>query len=703
MTLIRITPILALLFTIAACTSPLKKVAPPSLPEPLRPAILEKDDSTTLQASETFQSSELPKTRFKFTPSTLPRQSAIAALDESAHTPHFVTQAPITVNVDGLPLPAFINEIFGSLLGLSFEIEPQIQNKRELVTLRVSDPQSPAQIYRLAIQVLNNYQIATVWQGDLIRFVMAVGDPTEIPSLILEGLTLPHVPTSHRPVIQFVPLKVVKNAQVGKWIAQAFKGHKLTVQEDAERNAIILIGTPHLVRQAVKAIRVLDQPLMRGRYSLRIEPAFLTAEVLAQQLIKVLNAYGYAASSNANEGSIIILPISESNIVIAFSTDPKILTYIQEWADELDQVNLQQTESDKLGLYLYPVKNTTAEIIAGILNNLLSSFDLSSEKQLIQEKATKKGQTQKTSNIKKNKNLKLVVDSHRNVLLFTGTGEEWTRLLPILKEMDKPPKQVLIEVTIADITLSKKDERGVEWTLNKANLGGLNGTLGTMGLGAGSNGLTYALSSAANVRAILNVFTNSSRATILSTPRLMVRSGSSASINVGTEIPTLSSTTQGVGSGGIGNNLIPVQQVSYRSTGVSLSITPIVYAGRRIDLQVSQQVSQAQENTTSAISSPMIMNRQIDTQLSLSDGHTILLGGMISNNRSDGWDGIPILSDLPIIGQLFRVDKTTVDRTELVIMITPYVIDDDAEAIAITESIIQKLQLLPKSLSHTTK
>jgi general secretion pathway protein D len=183
----------------------------------------------------------------------------------------------------------------------------------------------------------------------------------------------------------------------------------------------------------------------------------------------------------------------------------------------------------------------------------------------------------------------------------------------------------------------------------------------------------------------------------------MVRSGSSASINVGTEIPTLSSTTQGVGSGGIGSNLIPVQQVSYRSTGVSLSITPIVYAGRRIDLQVSQQVSQAQENTTSAISSPMIMNRQIDTQLSLSDGHTILLGGMISNNRSDGWDGIPILSDLPIIGQLFRVDKTTVDRTELVIMITPYVIDDDAEAIAITESIIQKLQLLPKSLSHTTK
>jgi general secretion pathway protein D len=74
---------------------------------------------------------------------------------------------------------------------------------------------------------------------------------------------------------------------------------------------------------------------------------------------------------------------------------------------------------------------------------------------------------------------------------------------------------------------------------------------------------------------------------------------------------------------------------------------------------------------------------------------------MITNNRSDGWDGIPILSDLPIIGQLFRVDKTTVDRTELVIMITPYVIDDDAEAIAITESIQQKLQLLPKSLSRT--
>jgi len=138
-----------------------------------------------------------------------------------------------------------------------------------------------------------------------------------------------------------------------------------------------------------------------------------------------------------------------------------------------------------------------------------------------------------------------------------------------------------------------------------------------------------------------------------------------------------------------------LQQVQYRRTGILLSIKPIVYAGRRVDLQIDQQVSEARENTTSNISSPAIFNRRIKTELSLSDGQSILLGGLISNNRSEGWGGVPVLSDIPIIGQLFRVDRSTRDRTELIVMIVPYVIDDDAEAQAISETIRRRLELLP--------
>ena len=178
----------------------------------------------------------------------------------------------------------------------------------------------------------------------------------------------------------------------------------------------------------------------------------------------------------------------------------------------MDQINLQKSEIDKPGLYFYPVKNTTAQMIADVLNNLLGSLNpTSAQKKVSKDKTTPKG-------VKNG--LKLIVDPHRNALLFTGTGEEWLRLLPILKNMDKPPKQVLIEVTIAEITLSDKDELGIQWLLKEANLGGLDGSLSTMALGVGGGGLTYALnnSNTNQKRAVLNAFISSSRATILSTP-----------------------------------------------------------------------------------------------------------------------------------------------------------------------------------------
>ena len=120
-----------------------------------------------------------------------------------------------------------------------------------------------------------------------------------------------------------------------------------------------------------------------------------------------------------------------------------------------------------------------------------------------------------------------------------------------------------------------------------------------------------------------------------------------------------------------------------------------VYAGRRVDLNISQQISEARPNATSNINSPEISNRQISTELTLRDGHSVLLGGMISNSHSEGQSGVPILRDIPILGQLFRVDKTLNTRTELVIMIIPYIIDDDDEAKAITEAFQQRLELMP--------
>ncbi len=635
--------------------------------------------------NHTQEQPEELRTRFETTP-TVSERKTIIKLGEDNFMPTFKTTKPVSVNVEGLPLAAFINEIFGNLLGVTFDIDDGVQKRSELVTLRVNEPQKPEELYTLAYQVLENYNVAIELQGNLMRFIPTEQKETPLPAIVAEGLTLPDIPPTHRPIFQLIPLKVVNNSQIQTWLSQLYKGHKLTVFSDATRNAIILAGPAQLVAQVAQVVGLFDQPLMRGQHGIRIEPVFLPAATLADKLISVLNMQGYAASQIPKDASVIILPIPETNSILAFAAEAEILIYVKQWAEQLDQLN---PLTEKMGLFTYQVKNTAATRLQESMSKILDQITDNAAPNVVPPN-TPPG----TSTIAKRSTL--VADEQQNILLFTGSNEEWVRILPILQELDKPTKQVLIEATVAEIVLTDQDALGIEWVINSANLGGLDGKISNLAGATGTSGLIYTLSSAGQVRAVLNAFASNSRAIILSTPRIMVRSGSQATIDVGTEVPILTSqaTTDQQQQG----NSAILQEVQYRNTGTSLSIKPTVYAGRRVDLEITQQVSAAQSNDTSNINSPLIQNRSLTTELSLRDGQSVLLGGLISNNYTEGWSGVPVLSQLPVIGQLFRVDKNTSIRTELIIMIIPYVIDDEEEAAAITETIKNKLELLPELL-----
>ncbi len=648
---------------LAACSTLIPEVPPPNqqLPAPLRPPLTSELAPTP--PNSPLLDRQQPEIRFTSTPQIPPLDSGASQVEQVEITPDLKATTPIKINVDNLPLPAFVNEVFGNLLGLSFEISPEVQAKRDLVTLRIAEARPPLDFYKMVRQVLVGYGVELEQQGGLLRFVAI--DPKGLvpPSLILQGTSLPEIPPTHRSVIHFLPLKVVNAAEANGWLSNAFKGHPLVITPEPLHNALMLIGNPALIQQAAEAVRILDQPSMKGKHGMRIEPAFLSAQNLAGKLTEVLRGQGYAASGSPIGGSILILPIPETNSIIVFAADQTVLAHVQHWAEQLDRLNPQITT--KPNLFFYPVKNTSASSLAATVNGLRQTTE------------------------------QLSVDAQRNALLFFGNNEDWTRLLPILQEMDKPAKQVLIEATIAEITLTDKDERGIEWVIKQAGLGGLHGSLGTLnGLGVAGAGLSYTLRSGNELRAIVNAFVSSSQATILSTPRLMVQSGKTASIMVGNEIPTLTSQATTNQTTQEGNSAI-LQQIQYRKTGINLNIQPVVYAGRRVDLTITQEVSSSQQNTTSNIDSPIILNRQISTQLALNDGQAILLGGLISDSRSDAESGVPVLKDIPILGELFRVNKRSQDRTELVMMIVPYVIETDQEAVAITRTLRERLELLP--------
>ena len=603
---------------------------------------------------------------------------------------------PVAINLDSLPLPAFINEVYGNILKTSFEIESSLRSKNDLVTLRTEGTVALSELDSLARQVLENYGVSVERQGDLLRFVPGMpGTPgSGEPPLLISGLTLPEVPISHRPVFQMVPLKVVRNVHVAGWLKQAYKGQKLEILEDPERNAVLLMGTPDVVGQALKAIRVLDQPYMRGRHSVRIEPVYLNADELASQLSEVLNSEGYSATLKPPMGSIIILPIKTINAVIVFAADNAVLEHVKEWAGVLDLPGQKVENQDSF--FYYQVQNTRAAEMAKMLQKILSGVSVEGASAEQTEKSPEQAGKPAEQAVKiekaSAKSPKLVVDEARNGLIFQGDLKSWEGLLPVIHEMDCPARMVLIEVTIAQVTLTSEEGLGVEWLLKNLNIKNDKGILQTLkGLGIGSGGLTYTLNNAGQTRAILNAFASKNRMTILSTPRIMVKSGGKATIDVGTEVPIITkrSTSSDVQENG---NSSVLQEIQYRKTGVLLNVSPVVYSGSRIDLEISQEVSESQPNTTSDISSPNIFTRRINTALGLKDGGSVLLGGLISTSKSKGYSGVPILSEIPVLGHLFRVEKDTGERTELIMLIVPYIIENSEGAEAVTESFQNRLQ-----------
>jgi len=608
-----------------------------------------------------------PEIRFKPTPKLPSLPIEMQAVPKPKPTKF--SDAPLTVNLDGMPLPAFINEVYGNILKISFEVDSALRNKADLVTLRTESPISPSDMDALARQVLNNYGVSAERQGEVLRFVMGKGSASGEPPLLISGRTLPEVPMSHRPVFQLVPLEAVRNVHVAGWLKQAYKGQEMEVFEDPERNAVLLMGVPSVVEQAVEAVRVLDQPYMRGRHSVRIEPVFLNADEMSSLLIEVLNSEGYSASQRPPMGSIIVLPVKAVNAVLVFAAEASVLEHIKEWANMLDHPSQETRGKD--GFFYYQVRNTRAEEMSKMLDKVLEG--------LITESAPQKDKPPSS------KSPKLVVDDVRNGLIFQGNTDSWERLLPVIREMDRPARMVLIEVTVAEVTLTDQDEFGIEWLFKNVRTGGV---LNSLNIGA--KGLTYILDNAGQTRAMINAFAATSRVSILSTPRVMVKSGGKATIDVGTEVPII--TSQSTASDlqpSSGSSIL--QEVQYRKTGTLLNVSPVVHSGNRVDLEITQEVSKSQPNETSNISSPSIYTRKISTSLGLKDGGSVLLGGLISSSSNQGYSGIPVLSDIPILGRLFRVEKENKDRTELIMLIAPYVIDNHEDAEAVTESFKKQL------------
>ena len=655
------------------------------LPEPIRPP---KEYVSAAQEepvpAETPVEQELRTSR---TPGVVIQRSVAEGITDRLGED--LSGNPIRVSFHNIPLVPFINEIFGEELGMSFLISPGLRRKSDLVTLKLTEPLPPRQLFATARRVLREYGVDIVAAEEgILTFVPSQDIASRDVPLFVSGRALPDVPPSHRVIFQLVQLKVVRGPQVRGWLSAAFDRQDLEVIEDPDRNALLLKGNSDMLARALAMIEVLDQPLLRGRYGVIIEPVFMRSQDLARALNEVLNAEGYQASIGTGGvgGSIILLALTEVDKMVAFAADQATLDHVEQWARLLDS---RRKESIDSAVFAYEVLNTQAEELTDTLNRMFGS-GLAGEPQP-DAMAAGEGERGSRPTEAQPASARIVVDKNRNMLLFRGSGKEWAEIRSVIEKLDRSVPSALIEVLIAEVTLSDQEKSGIEFLLRgSVDDYGLAGTLG--GLGLGGSGLTVTLDNAGETRAALNLFYRDDRVVIRSRPRLLVKSGETATIDVGNEIPIITRISEEDRQTVDSVNIL--QDVTYRKTGVQLEIKPVVQANGLVDLQISQQLSEARPTAaTSLAGTPTILNRQISTSLTLKDGGSLLLGGLISGSQSAGETGVPILGQLPGIGQLFRADSIQEDRTELLIMVTPYVITNHEEGWELTRQIRDRLDL----------
>jgi general secretion pathway protein D len=260
----------------------------------------------------------------------------------------------------------------------------------------------------------------------------------------------------------------------------------------------------------------------------------------------------------------------------------------------------------------------------------------------------------------------MVIDERANALVFYTSGSKYRNLLPLMKKLDTMPKQVLLEIIIAEVSLQDEFKYGFEWALSRgevtATTEGAFGVSEIGGLGLLVNGTEGPLTA--------NFLNSNSLVNVLSNPSLMVRDGVSANINVGSDISVVGQTTQDPISGER-----QTTTSEYRQTGVDITVTPTVNAQGIVVMEINQTISNSVPSTTGAGGNPDIFERSLTTELVARSGQTVMMAGLISENISIGGSGAPGLSELPIIGQLFRSKADSSDRTELIMLVTPRVLE----------------------------
>jgi general secretion pathway protein D len=286
-------------------------------------------------------------------------------------------------------------------------------------------------------------------------------------------------------------------------------------------------------------------------------------------------------------------------------------------------------------------------------------------------------------------NVKIVPEETTNSLVITTYKRNFTTLEQIIKALDVMLPQVLIEAKIVEVTLNDDSKFGVEWMWEQSTTAGgksYNQT-GTTAFGLADEifGLKYGILGD-KLEGLLLALEKNTKVNILSTPRILTLDNSEAIINISQEVPYLEST-QETATGGV------LTSYDFRDVGVILTVTPRINKSETVTMEVNQQINSLIEFTL--FNAPVISKREATASVTVKDNQTMIIGGIIEDNKTETINKVPILGSIPFIGKLFQRQESKTEKTELMVFITPHIVRTTDEAEDLTQA--QRSELMLKS------
>ncbi len=612
--------------------------------------------------------------------------------DRLTNPPHAIAEpvpsdGTVTLNFHNASLPGVVKVVLGDMLQVNYVLDPGVQGT---ISMQTSQPLLRADLIPTLELLLRMHQAALVVQNDLYQVVPL--------SQAIRGVRQPQLGDSHLPLpagfsVRVVPLRFVAADEMAQILEPFALGAHQLVRVDTQRNLLVLAASGPEMSRLLEMIHLFDVDRMRGMSVALFVPDFVDAKTLGDELERLLND----KDTGLMKGLVRLMVIDRLNGLMVVTPRAGYLARVRDWVKRLDQAQSRAGQQ----LFVYRVQHGKAADLATMLNQVLQPQGDGASKVVLAPglKPAQVGQravsnTDVGSSLSDGANVRIIADEPNNALLFLTDGATYQLILRALKQLDVSPMQVLVEVTIAEVSLNDRLQYGVEWFFSNKLDTGFSG-LGTLDLGAsGVNPLTpgfsYAFRGSGNVvKAVLNALATESQLSIVASPTLLVLNNQEALIQVGDEVPVSTQQQQATTTDA---NII--NSIEYRQTGVMLKVKPRINASGLVILQVAQEASLVPGANNADPLTPRIQTRKISSTIAVNSGDTIVLGGLIENNQDRSAAGLPGLHRLPLIGPLFGSRADNQDRTELLILITPRAISHRTHLLQATESFRRRLQQL---------